>query len=49
MLKKFQKLQNIALRKMLDAFKTFLINAMELEASIPPSKIKFERIYKNYA
>ena len=34
---------------MLGAFKTSLINVMELEASIPPPKIKFERIYKNYA
>ena len=49
MLEKFQKLQNIALRKMLGAFKTFLINAMKLEASIPPPKIRFERICKNYA
>ena len=49
MLEKFQKLQNIALRKMLDAFKTFLINAMELEASIPFLKIRFKRICKNYA
>ena len=49
MLKKFQKLQNIALRKMLGSFKTSLINAMELEASIPSSKVKFERICKNYA
>ena len=49
MLEKFQKLQNIALRKMLNAFKTFLINAMELEASISPFKVRFERICKNYA
>src|SRR5436189_4036419 len=49
MLEKFQKLQNIALRKMLGAFKTSLINTMELEASIPPPKIRFERICKNYA
>ena len=49
MLEKFQKLQNIALRKMLGAFKISLINAMELEASIPPLKIRFERICKNYA
>ena len=34
---------------MLGAFKTFPINAMELEASIPPPKIKFKRICKNYA
>src|SRR5436190_7595350 len=49
MLEKFQKLQNIALRKMLGAFKTSPINAMELEASISPPKIRFERICKNYA
>src|SRR5436189_3328483 len=49
MLKKFQKLQNIALRKMLDVFKISLINIMELEASIPSPKIRFERICKNYA
>src|SRR5213078_4200414 len=46
MLEKFQKLQNIVLRKMLDAFKTSSINAMELEASIQPPKIRFERICK---
>ena len=34
---------------MLSAFKTFPINVMELEASIPPFKIKFKRICKNYA
>ena len=49
MLKKFQKLQNIALKKILNTFKISSINAMELEASIPPFKIKFEKIYKNYA
>ena len=48
MLEKFQKLQNIALRKMLGAFKTSPINTMELEASISSSKIRFERICKNY-
>src|SRR5436190_942776 len=49
MLERFQKLQNIALRKILDAFKTSSINAMKLEASIPPPKVRFERICKNYA
>ena len=34
---------------MLGAFKTSSINAIELEASIPPPKVKFERICKNYA
>ena len=48
MLEKFQKLQNITLRKMLNAFKTFLINIMKLEASISFPKIKFKKICKNY-
>ena len=48
MLEKFQKLQNIALRKMLGAFKISLINIMKLKASILSFKIKFKRIYKNY-
>ena len=48
MLEKFQKLQNIALKKMLSAFKTFSINVMKLKASILFSKVKFERICKNY-
>ena len=34
---------------MLGAFKTSPINAIELEASIPPPKVKFKRICKNYA
>ena len=49
MLEKFQKLQNIALRKMLGAFKTSPISAMEIEASLPPPKVKFNKICKNYA
>ena len=49
MLKKFQKLQNIILRKILNAFKTFLINIMKLEASILSFRVRFERICKNYA
>ena len=31
------------------AFKIFSINVMELETSIPPPKVKFKRICKNYA
>ena len=34
---------------MLGAFKTSPINTMELEASISPPKVRFERICKNYA
>src|SRR5438477_11754607 len=49
LLKKFQKLQNQALRKILEAFKTSSISAMKIEASLPPSKVRFNKICKNYA
>src|SRR6266496_3613086 len=45
----YQKLQNSALRKILGAFKNSPSMAMELEAAIPPSKVRFNRICKNYA
>lgn len=48
-LDKFQKLQNTALRKILGAFKTSPARAMEVEASLPPPKVRFDRIVKNYA
>jgi len=37
------------LRKILGAFKTSPITAMEIEASILSVKIRFEKIYQNYA
>ena len=49
LLKKFQKLQNQTLRKILDTFKTSLISIMKIEASISSSKVRFNRICKNYA
>src|SRR5436190_22609880 len=49
LLDKYQKLQNLALRKILEAFKTSLIMAMELEAAIPSLKIRFNKIYMNYS
>src|SRR5436853_7546526 len=49
LLDKYQKLQNLALRKILGAFKTSPIMAMELEAAIPPLKIRFNKIYMNYS
>jgi ribonuclease HI len=49
LLEKYQKLQNQALRKILGAFKTSPSMAMELEAAIPPPKIRFNKICKNYA
>src|SRR5436189_133786 len=49
LLDKFQKLQNLALRKIFEAFKTFPIMTMELEAAIPPFKIRFQKICMNYS
>ena len=49
LLDKYQKLQNLALRKILGAFKTSPIMAMELEAAIPPPKVRFNKICMNYS
>ena len=49
LLEKFQKLQNQALRKILGVFKTSPVSAMEIEASLPPPKIRFNKICRNYA
>ena len=49
LLEKYQKLQNSALRKILEAFKTSLYMTMKLEAAIISSKARFDRICKNYA
>ena len=38
-MQKFQKLQNLRLRKILGAFKISPTNAMEIEANIQPSNI----------
>ena len=48
MLEKFQKLQNTALRTILRAFKTSPIKTIEIEAAIPPPRIRFEKTYYNY-
>jgi hypothetical protein len=48
-LDKFQKLQNSILRKILGAFRTSPIAAMELEAAILPTRIRLDKICKNYA
>lgn len=47
-LDKYQKLQNQALKKILEAFKTSPIQAMEIKASLPPSKLRFRRICRSY-
>ena len=49
MLEKFQKLQNQTLRKILGTFKTSPASVMKIKASILPSKVRFNRICKNYA
>src|SRR6266496_1195882 len=49
LLEKYQKLQNSALRKILEAFKNSSSMAMKLEAAISSSKVRFNRICKNYA
>ena len=49
LLDKFNKLQNSALRKILRAFKTSPVSAMEIKAALSPTIIKFEKLYKNYA
>jgi len=48
-LERFQKLQNSMLRKILGAFKTTPTAAMEIEASILPVKIRFNKICQKYA
>src|SRR5438034_5074177 len=48
LLEKYQKLQNSALKKILEAFKTSLYMIMKLEAAIISSKTRFDRICKNY-
>src|SRR5436189_6468457 len=48
LLEKYQKLQNLALKKILEAFKTLLIIIMKLEAAIPPPKIRFDKTCMNY-
>jgi hypothetical protein len=49
LLKRYQKLQNNMLRKVLGAFKTSSIAVMKIEVSILPVRIRFEKICQNYA
>ncbi len=46
---KFRKLQNAALRKILNAFRTSSINAMQIEVEISSMKIRLDQKCKNYA
>ena len=45
---KYEKLQNQALRKILGAFKTSLISAIEIEAAISPVSVRFNKLCQNY-
>jgi len=46
---KFRKLQNAALRKILSAFQTSSIDAMQIEVEISSMKIQLDQKCKNYA
>jgi len=46
---KFRKLQNAALRKILSAFRTLSIDAMQIEAEISLMKMQLDQKCKNYA
>ncbi len=46
---KFRKLQNAALRKILNAFQTSLIDAMQIEVEISSVKMQLDQKCKNYA
>ncbi len=46
---KFRKLQNAALRKILSAFRTSLIDAMQIEVEISLMKMQLNQKCKNYA
>jgi len=49
LLDKFEKLQNSALRKILEAFRTSSIAVMKIEADIASVSVRFEKLCKNYA
>src|SRR5204863_7860348 len=49
LLEKYQKLQNSALRKILEAFKISFYMTMKLKAAIIFSRARFNRLCKNYA
>src|SRR6266536_3006473 len=48
LLEKFQRLQNVVLRTILEAFKTSPIKVIEIEAAVSLSRIRFEKTYYNY-
>ncbi len=48
LLEKFQRLQNAALRTILGAFKKSPIKVMEIEAAVPPPRVRFKKTCYNY-
>ena len=48
LLNKFNKLQNSALLKILEAFKNSSVSVMEIEAALPSTKVRFDKLCKNY-
>ena len=49
LLTRYQSLQNEALKLILGAFKRSPSQAIEIKASIPPPRIRFEKLCNNYA
>src|SRR6266704_1835125 len=49
LLARYQSLQNEALKLVLGTFKGSPTQAMEIKASIPPPRIRFEKLCNNYA
>ena len=48
-LNQYQRLQNMAIKHMLGAFKGSPTKALELEAVLPPVDIRFEKLCNMYA
>src|SRR5204862_4856119 len=48
LLNKFNKLQNSALLKILEAFKNSSVSVMKIEAALSSTKVRFDKLCKNY-
>ena len=49
LVQKFQKLQNLATKQMLRAFRGSPFKALEIEAAIPPPEVRFEKACNSYS
>ena len=47
-IQKFQKLQNIAIRRILGAFKGSPSKALKIKAAIPPPEVRFKKACNDY-